>query len=81
MRRKILSRDGWKCVFCGGRLHLECDHIHPVSQGGAKFDPANLRTLCRRCHIQVTAEARSAPEAAAIEGREEWLDFVRAWPY
>lgn len=35
----------------------EVDHILPVSAGGTD-DPANLRLLCRRCHLAVTREWR-----------------------
>lgn len=26
------------------------DHITPMSKGGAKFDPDNLRAVCKPCH-------------------------------
>lgn len=32
----------------------DVDHIVPISQGGAKLDPANFRALCRSCHSYVT---------------------------
>jgi 5-methylcytosine-specific restriction enzyme A len=31
------------------------DHITPIRQGGAVLDPANLQSLCVRCHNQKTA--------------------------
>lgn len=33
----------------------EVDHIMPISAGGARLDPANLRPLCKRHHSQRTA--------------------------
>jgi 5-methylcytosine-specific restriction protein A len=38
-----------------GRLNVQdtvTDHIHPLEQGGAKFDEANLQTLCRACNTR-----------------------------
>lgn len=56
IRREILERDDFRCVFCGsgGRFSdiiLEIDHITPRSAGGGN-EPENLRTLCRNCHVR-----------------------------
>ena len=32
LRYKILKRDNFKCVLCGGNDRLEIDHILPVSK-------------------------------------------------
>jgi 5-methylcytosine-specific restriction enzyme A len=52
VRVDVLSRDGYKCVFCGRNSQetsLEIDHIFPFSQGGSnKAD--NLQTLCIDCN-------------------------------
>lgn len=32
LRYKVLKRDGFKCVLCGGNDRLEIDHILPVSK-------------------------------------------------
>lgn len=55
IRREILERDDFRCVFCGsgGRFSdiiLEIDHITPRSAGGGN-EPENLRTLCQLCHL------------------------------
>ncbi len=43
-----------KLPGCTG--HAECvDHKTPIAAGGAKLDPANLRSACWRCHSVVTA--------------------------
>jgi len=56
LRLKILSRDNFRCVFCGKspaadlgtKLHV--DHKIPFSQGGkSTFD--NLQTLCEQCNL------------------------------
>jgi len=36
----------------------DADHIVPVVEGGGECDLENIRTLCIRCHREVTAELR-----------------------
>ncbi len=36
----------------------DADHVMPVSEGGGECDLDNMRTLCLKCHRQVTAELR-----------------------
>jgi len=48
-RLLILQRDLWRCHWCGGDAN-EADHVVPVSQGGAKWEPANLVAACGRCN-------------------------------
>lgn len=57
IRRPVWTRDGGRCQgpYCAGAppLALEAahiDHILPLAKGGTN-DVANLRTLCRRCHV------------------------------
>ena len=48
--KRIHKRDNYTCQYCqavGGRL--ECDHIVPVSRGGANSDD-NLCTACFSCN-------------------------------
>lgn len=56
LRLQILIRDGWRCQLCGVGLYrakngkrgnAAVDHITPLSQGGAPYDPANLRAICQ----------------------------------
>ena len=43
----------------GGRRQLwDADHVLPVAEGGGECDLANMRTLCLKCHRQVTAALR-----------------------
>lgn len=55
LRKKILTRDGYKCKHCGAsisnepNLLLEIDHIIPVSKGGLTTED-NLQTLCWKCN-------------------------------
>ncbi len=51
-QKKILERDGYKCQICGEVFpadQLEVHHIKPQARGGRHY-PANLVTLCWRCH-------------------------------
>jgi 5-methylcytosine-specific restriction enzyme A len=41
------------CVVCG-ELANEVDHITPLSQGGDRFDPTNLQSMCKPCHRRKT---------------------------
>jgi len=43
-------------------IGLEVDHITRVADGGHPFDPANLQTLCSRCHEEKTASENSGRE-------------------
>jgi len=69
-RRAAFERDGWRCVQCGRAGRLECDHIDRDWQGDP-YDPANLQTLCRLCHIEKTRqENRREPTPAEAAWRE-----------
>jgi predicted restriction endonuclease len=56
LRLKILSRDNFRCIFCGKspatdfgtKLHI--DHVVPFSKGG-KSILENLQTLCEECNL------------------------------
>lgn len=47
--REVLERDNYTCRYCG-RHAGTVDHVVPVSQGGAKLDPANLVAACSYCN-------------------------------
>lgn len=74
LRAAALERDGRRCRYCGGVGRLEVDHIRPVSRGGAPYDPANLQTLCRRCHIRKTKAEREGPPLPKSEA--DWRALV-----
>lgn len=58
-RRDQLRRE-WLCRHCGTKA-TEVDHIRPLSQGGAKWDPGNVQSLCSDCH-----DAKSEADAAEL---------------
>lgn len=48
----------------GSRSSLwDADHILPVAEGGGECDLDNIRTLCLRCHREVTAALRKRLQA------------------
>ena len=52
IRRAILIRDKYQCVFCGKRVNIvtvELDHDIPWARGGTDH-PANLQASCRACN-------------------------------
>jgi len=52
LRRKVWERDGGACVRCSAPLPLNRCHIDHIKSGKlADNSLANLRTLCRRCHV------------------------------
>ena len=53
-RRTIFARDHYTCRMCGRHGRAECDHVLPISKGGALWALSNLQTLCRTCHIKKT---------------------------
>jgi 5-methylcytosine-specific restriction protein A len=59
-RRRILRRDGYRCVMCGSPDNLSVDHIIPRVVRVDNRDH-NLRTLCQSCHDKVTVHGRRVP--------------------
>ena len=73
LRLRIFARDAWRCRKCGRAGRLECDHIKPLQRGGAPYDPANLQSLCRGCHLEKTrTDNGHGPDPA----RDAWRALV-----
>lgn len=49
LRKKVMQRDGSKCLSCESEIDLHVDHIIPRALGG-KTELENLQTLCRVCN-------------------------------
>lgn len=65
-RIRVERRDNGICALCGSHdEEWEADHIIPVSKGGGCCGLDNLRTLCRKCHIDTFRELYRDPEAVA----------------
>ena len=62
LRLRVLTRDGFRCVLCGGTpalkpgVALHVDHIVAFSKGGPTT-LVNLRTLCEDCNRGKGAES------------------------
>nr|DAG51093.1 MAG TPA: HNH endonuclease [Caudoviricetes sp.] len=60
LRAKILSRDHNLCQMCLKvgiyEVATEVDHIKPTALGGDMFDPNNLQSLCKSCHMAKTLQ-------------------------
>ena len=74
LRLRIFERDGYRCRKCGRAGRLECDHVTPLEAGGAEWDPANLQTLCRRCHLAKTDRERVSKLPAEVR---EWHQYIK----
>ncbi len=72
-RRACFDRDNWRCVACGRAGRLEADHIDRDWRGDP-YDPDNLQTLCRTCHIEKTRRENRRPDTPA---EAAWRELVR----
>ena len=64
-RKMILDRDGWRCAECSRPGRLEVSHIVAVHVDPSReLDPANVRVLCRSCHLNADRKPIS-PETLA----------------
>jgi hypothetical protein len=54
-RRKVLERDGFRCVICGSDHNPQVDHVVPESLGGSRHED-NLQTLCEECNNKKRAK-------------------------
>ncbi len=76
VRAQILARDGYRCQVqgptCTG-VGTSVDHIVPLSRGGARLDPGNLRAACSGCQQWLTVETRRliATGMLGVEPRSE----------
>ena len=53
LRRRVIERDGFYCVYCDedlrdGEIHM--DHVIPESRGG-ETSYNNLQVTCRKCNL------------------------------
>ena len=72
VRKRILDRDGWRCVLCG-KYGNECDHVLSIERGGAVWDETNLQTLCQACHIAKTAREN---QRTLTSEQQAWRAFL-----
>lgn len=54
LRERVLSRDGYRCVYCGELFRdeeLTLDHVEPRMRGGDHSE-GNLVSACRACNTR-----------------------------
>lgn len=73
VRRAAFKRARWRCEDCHKAGALEAHHIVPLEAGGAPYDLANVRCLCRTCHIAKHLH-RTVPSSPA---QEAWAVLVQ----
>lgn len=64
-RHKALAE--WSLTNRFRRSLWDADHIVPVVEGGGECDLSNLRTLCLKCHREVTASLRARRKATLTQ--------------
>lgn len=55
LRKKVLKRDNYRCVYCGSTENLQVDHKIPRKYGGNDHFE-NLVTACQVCNIRKSAK-------------------------
>ena len=75
LRRFVFDRDGWRCQKCFLPGALELHHCRPLSDGGETWDALNCMTLCRDCHIRLTARGNRRQKT---ETEKRWTALVEA---
>jgi 5-methylcytosine-specific restriction endonuclease McrA len=68
LRRMVLERDRYVCQVRGPRctkVATEADHVISRADGGAVFDPRNMRAACAACNGWRAAERTNALRRAA----------------
>jgi 5-methylcytosine-specific restriction enzyme A len=79
-RKRVWERDGQTCTHCHKPLALnQChiDHIHSGRLGTNHM--ANLRVLCRRCHVLRSDSRHRGMIAKALKDEiipPNWREFV-----
>jgi len=75
LRKRVEDRDTGICTVCGiYDAKWEADHIHEIWAGGPD-DIDNMQTLCRRHHVEKTAE--QTPVRAKTDRLRERHDLTR----
>ena len=52
-----VRKERGQCEWCGSTEDLTVDHRDGEALGPQRYDPSNLRVLCRPCHGRRTVEA------------------------
>lgn len=81
LRLAVLLRDGYQCQIkgekCTGRA-TTVDHVEPIAEGGAPYDPSNLRAACKPCNFSLGGKLGRQRQAAKITALEAEVASLRA---
>jgi hypothetical protein len=73
--RVVKSRDGYRCICCGGTERVQAHHIiRKILLPDGAFDPGNGITLCNACHRRVHADFNQKPDRSLPMGAEQGDD-------
>ena len=50
LKKVIRERDDFTCQLCGVKEGKVCHHVHHIDYDKKHLEPANLITLCQKCH-------------------------------
>lgn len=77
--RALKLRQNPLCEYCFSsfpRLATEVDHFVAISDGGEPFDLENLKSSCKSCHSQKTAQGErlhgSDVEGTPLDPNHHW---------
>lgn len=67
IQKKVFERDNYTCQLCTARgVDLQVDHIQSWAEYvELRFDINNCRTLCMKCHYQITFGKPMSPTVRA----------------
>lgn len=79
VRQLAKARAGYRCENEDCKLpgFLECHHIVSPLKGGKPYDLANIKVLCRNCHIR----HHKIEGAKLSKERKEWIEFLERADY
>lgn len=79
LRKEVLKRDNYKCVFCGYDKKLQCHHIK-YRTDLTTCTEKDIKTLCKRCHKyihnrldEIRHEKRTNSESKRLSKHERKL--------
>lgn len=75
-RFEVFKRDKFTCQYCGAKapdVLLECDHIHPVAEGGTN-EILNLVTACQSCNGG--KGARRLDDSSVVQKQRAQIDLL-----
>jgi 5-methylcytosine-specific restriction endonuclease McrA len=84
-REVVLNRDEYQCRVCQSTISLEVHHKdgtnHKDNHVEANNDPANLITLCKKCHARVHMLQRRygriySDDDDLIRSVTSWIELV-----